>query len=321
MKPSPHPTKRPRTQKTLDKDLIRESENEAFLCFKNRRDGKRTAPGLEEKFIKAIKKSPSVHTIDLGILFAVEAGWHKALEELLSVDLSTYETVTSDSLDKHPLDKQALMLFDLPPATHSQDRWYVNSALLHAIVSKKVETVGILARHMNLNVYDNFGEPLLHYVYSLDNQDVKKQIIDIVLPRIEPSIRNLRTASKHGDLESTKYIVERLEPKDRPLTFLAGMEAILNGHDNVAKWIIETPGVVDWKRNMNSLVNAAVRCNNLGMIELLSTRSPAFPLHLFGFYTASDLWAFLQREHRPELFSKFVPSHPEGFTMPFQEAQ
>ena len=65
---------------------------------------------------------------------------------------------------------------------------------------------------------------------------------------------------------------------------------------------------------MHRLINAAVKTDNLDMIEYLSKRTPTFSLRRFGCCTASDLWAFLQKVNRTELFARFLPDHPEGYS-------
>ena len=222
-----------------------EAEHTALFYFKHHLSGRENDPSLEEKFAAAIRKSRSAQTINLGILLAVEAGWHRASGELFSVDLSAFRPILSDYLCHHPLHKQALSLLATPLAGHSRGRQYTGSALLHAIATKRADIVGILAKHMDLNVNDIHGRPLLHYVYSLRQQDVKEKILDIVLPKLKPSIANLRMASEHADPESARYIAGRLGTRDRCHVVRAGMVAILNGHDDTARWIVETPGVID----------------------------------------------------------------------------
>ena len=298
------------------KDLVQNCESKAVHSFRNRFDGKKHNPNREQKFIEYAKKSPSVRTVDFAIILAVEAGWHKALEELLSVDLSTYKSLKSDSSCQHPLKTEALSTLNLPPASGESGRsGYANAALLYAIVSGKVEAVRIMAKYMDVNIDDVSGESLLHYVYLLGQPDVRRQILDIVVPKLEPSINNLCMIAEQGDLESTKCLVRELRLKDRSRAVLAGKIAILNGHDDVAKWIVEKPGVIDWETTGGYLVSAAVERNNLGMVEYLSTHSPAIPLKQFGYGAAANLWTYLQRVNRTELFGKFIPSHPEGYSL------
>ena len=175
--PSPPPTRKREVPKTTKMALMQKYENKAINSFKEHLDGKENNPDLEKDFLKAVKKSPSSFTIDLGITLAVEAGWHNALEELVTVDLSTYKPLKSDSYDRHPLQDQVLRTLSLPPANDGQGRGgYVNAALLYAIVSKRVDTVRVLKKHMNFNIDDLSGRPLLHYVYLLDDQDVRREI-------------------------------------------------------------------------------------------------------------------------------------------------
>lgn len=305
------------TPKITKKTLVQECENVALNSFKEYLlGGRERNPTHEKMFITAVKKSPSRRTIDFGIMLAVEAGWQKALDKLFSVDLSTYKPFKSEESCQHPLKHYALSLLDPPPASGSRGRGtYVNSALLYAIVSGKTDVVKVLARHISLNIEDVLSRPLLHYVYLLDQQDLRRMMLDIVIPKLKPSLENLCTAAEHGDLESTKYFAKNLRPKDLYFAGLAGVDAILGGHDAVAKWIVETSGLINWKVDLGSLINAAVSSKSLDMIEFLSARSPVLPLHQIGHGTASDLWAFLQQINHPELFKKFVPSHPEGYSL------
>jgi hypothetical protein len=166
---------------------------------------------------------------------------------------------------------------------------------------------------MDLNIEDRYDEPLLHYVYLLDQQDTRRQMLDIVVPKLKPSFKNMCKAAKNGDLETTKHFAKDLESNNRSIAYLAGVNAILGGHDDVAKWVIEASGFVKLKIHMNCLVGAAVKRENIGMIEYLSTRSPVFSLPTFGYILPSTLWPFLKRVNRRELFGKFVPSHPKGY--------
>ena len=294
--------------------LVQEHESKALHAFKNRFNEKENDLNVEEEFVKEIKQSPSVHTIDYGIVLATEAGWHMALKELFSIDPSTYKSFKSESSFQHPLRDHASSQLDLPLAVSSESRGqYVNAALLYAIVSGRVETVRVLARYMDLNIDDRYDEPLLHYVYLLDQQDARRQMLDIVVPKLKPSFKNMSKAAKNGDLETTKHFAKNLESKDRSLAYWAGVHAILGGHDDVAKWIIEASGFINMKIHMSSLVDAAVKRENIGMIEYLSTRSPVFFSPKFGHILSSTLWPFLKRVNRRELFGKFVPSHPKGY--------
>ena len=298
----------------MKEDLVGKHENEAIHIHLNHVNGK--GSNNEEKFTAVIKKSTSADTISFGIIVAVDAEWHEALEELLSIDFSEYNPDEFESDRRHPLQSYAFSLFSLPPANGVGEKGgYVNAALMHAVASGKVETVKIMAKHMDLNIDDVYCRPLLHYVYLLGEQDLRKKIMDIVLPKLNPSFVNICTTAKHGDLESTKYIVENLTPKDRYLVAIAGRIAIQSGHDDITKWIVKTPGLMNWDIDMGSLVDAAIKCNNLDIIEYLSTYSPALLPHQLGYSTASDLWDFLQRVNHPELFDKFIPTHSEGYSL------
>ena len=314
---SSHPpqSRKRRAPKDTKEDLVGKYENEAVHIFRSYLDGKEKDPSREAKFIAAVKKSPSADTIDFGIMLAIEVGWHTALKELFAVDLSTYKPIQSESYYRHPLQDEAFSRFELPPAVSTKSRGaYVNAALIYAILSGKIDTVRVLAEHMDMNITNALGEPLLQYVYLLEQQTVRKQILDIVLPKLKPSVTNLFTAAKQGDLESTKYIVERMEPEDRCCIVLAGKVAILSGHDNIAKWMVVTPGLVDWNIGGTALIDVAIERDNLDMVKYLAKHSPDLLLHQLGADTASNLWEFLQKKHLPKLFGQFVPSHPEGYS-------
>ena len=125
-------------------------------------------------------------------------------------------------------------------------------------------------------------------------------------------------AANNGDLESMKYLLGKMHPKDRHYTTgFAGRAALKNGHEHIARWMVENPDLIDVTHDMAYLVEAAVETKNFGMVEHLSKHSPSFPMHQLGFYEASILWKFLKEEGRPELFVKFVPSCPEGCSFQF----
>ena len=186
-------------------------------------------------------------------MIAIEVGWHDALENLLSVDLSTYKHLKSESRCEHPLHHPAFTMFDLPPANDCGERGgYVNAALLHAIVSGRVEAVRILGKHMNVNIDDASGRPLLHYVYLSKDQDARKEILSIVLHNLPPSYTNMRTVAENGDIESLKYLVEKLPPKGRYFMGPGWRDALKNGHEHIAKWMVETPDLLNLSRDMGS---------------------------------------------------------------------
>ena len=299
--------------------LMQAFEIEAVCIFRKHRRNKQKDTFvnekdaiLEEKFISAVKSSPSKSTIEYGIVVAVEAGWHKALEELLAVDLSTYKHTKSRIHRDHPIRKEVVSKLGLPSAHASKGRgWYVNSAMLYAIASGKVDTVKVMAKHMDLNIYGYSDETSLHYVYSLKQQDVKKQMWDVVFPKLKPSQKNVITTAKHGDLESTKYFIENSGSNAQYHAHLAVESAIKNGHDHLAKWIIEAPGMMRWKSYANHLIDAAVKHNNLEMIEYLSMYTHEFTLYQYGPSNPPSLRAFLEQRNRTELFSKFFPPHHE----------
>ena len=140
-------------------------------------------------------------------------------------------------------------------------------------------------------------------------------MLGIVLHKLRPSRINLCKAAENGDLESMKYFVEKMQPKERySATGPAGRAALKNGHGHIARWMVENPGLIDLTRDMAYLVEAAVEMKNFGVIEHLSKHSPPLPLHQLGYSEASMLWKFLKEKGHPELFAKFVPSCPQGYS-------
>src|ERR1700722_10520710 len=171
MMSSPAPRKRSRAiSKTAKKELVRECEKEAIDIFERKRhDGREGDSVLEAEFIKAIKKCPSIRTLDLGIMLAIEAEWLKALEAFIVVDPSSLEPPKIEASFEHPIIRYALSFLDVPPASDSKGRGgYANAALFYAIVTGRVESVEIMARHMELNIGDVLGQDLLHYVYLVN---------------------------------------------------------------------------------------------------------------------------------------------------------
>ena len=67
---------------------------------------------FEEEFVAAVKKSPSKHSVECAIFAAVDAGWYKALKELLSIDLATHEPVQAKEAS-HPQQDQIVAKLDL----------------------------------------------------------------------------------------------------------------------------------------------------------------------------------------------------------------
>ena len=307
---------RPSVARLSKRDLVKEHESKAVDFFMNRDESKESATNYEEGFVEAVKKSPSIDSINFGVALAVEAGWHKALSELLSVDKSKYTTLKYKSSFRHPLRDQTISRLELPPASGQNGTGYVDAALLCAIVNGKVEAVEVMAKYLDVNsIHDVMGRPMLHYVYFCKQEAPRRQILDILLPKLEVSICNMGEVAKHGDLESLKYFVEKLSPRDKHRASLAAADALLSGQDDVAKWAVETPGIMDRASDMAFLIGTAVRCNNLSMIEYLSGRSKGFTLDSLGHGTASDLWAFLKREKCTKLFVKFVPTKPRGYNL------
>ena len=306
-------------KKVTKRELVERYEGKALKILQGYLDrGRQSKANDEKNFAERVKKSPSTFTLDFGIMIAIEVGWYDVLENLLSVDLSTYKHLKSDSTCEHPLVGPAFTMLDLPPASGGGERGgYVNAALLYAIVSGRVEAVRILANHMDLNIGDVAGEPLLHYVYLSKDQDARKEILSIVLHKLHPSRINVRKAAENGDLESMKYLVEKMHHQRQRYftTGPAGRAALKNGHEHIARWMVENPDLIDLTRDMGYLVEAAVETKNFGMVEYLSKHSPSLLIHQLGYYAASILWKFLKEVDRPELFAKFVPSCPKGYSL------
>ena len=143
-------------KKVTKRELVWRYESKALNILQGYLDrGRQSNPNDEKDFAKMVKKSPSIFTLDFGIMIAIEVRWHAALEDLLSVDLSKYKPFKSESWCEHPLCEPAFTMLELPPASDCGERGgYVNAALLYAIVSGRVEAVRILAKHMDLNIDD-----------------------------------------------------------------------------------------------------------------------------------------------------------------------
>ena len=111
--------------------LMKKYEQEAINSFEENRIGEqRNSRENENVFIAALRKSPSVHTLDLAVTLAVEAGWHKALEELLVINPTTYKPIKGDMFHKHPLQDHVLKLFRLPPACDGPTREIMPTSVL-----------------------------------------------------------------------------------------------------------------------------------------------------------------------------------------------
>ena len=163
-------------------------------------------------------------------MLAVEAEWLKALEAFFAVNPSTLEPSEIEASFEHPIIRYALSLLDLPPASDSKGRGgYANAEMFYAIVTGRVETVEIMARHMELNIGDMLGEALLHYVYLVNHPEKRKKIVEIVVPKLKNyRLINMCKAAEYGDLESTKRFIGNLKPK-----IVTSLVLLLGGH---RKW-------------------------------------------------------------------------------------
>ena len=258
---------------------------------------------LAEQFLAAVKKSPEEYTISYAITLAIVAEWHDVLPELFAIDLSGYKSVRCGRSYQSPLSKAVLKL--CLPSAHLKGRGgYSDNALAHAIVSKRVETVKFLARFMNFNAESTYSEySLLPHLYSLDDQEVKNQMREIIFPKLSPSL-HLEIVAGLGELEDFKHFVERLHPDDRYLICSAGRDAMRNGHDHIVKWIVGTPYAGD-ESCIFYFMHDALHSEKLDMLEYLAEHAPGLPMEHRCLGTTEDLWKFLRKKNRLELFSKF----------------
>ena len=177
----------------------------------------------------------------------------------------------------------------------------LESALTYAIASKKVEAVTIMIHHMDLSNIEHFRESPLHHVYALEDQDVKRQILSVIIPRMKPTERNLAVVARIGDIKSMKELAERVEPEHHLGVAMAGEIAIENGHDGIVKWMIDNPSVMDWKTDAAYIVEPAIERNNLKLIEYLAERSEEIELEEFDHPLRLALKKYLIENDRERL--------------------
>ncbi len=310
--------KQHRSQRFPRRHLVELSERQALRLFKKHLEGKGDDSVLEQAFISAVKKSPSEFSVNSGIALAARAGWLNALEELLSVDLSTYRRIR-ERMCKCPLQDLVESTFREPLATKSSGRgWYVNSTLVYAITLGNVEMVKIMTKHMNVNsIEEEDKRTVIDDIYVVEDQDVRRQLLDVIVPKLKVSRRNVSAAVAYNDMETTKQLLERSVERIRDCAENAAKTAIKHGHDELARWIMTQPGFIEWKRCINTLTMAAIRCGNLGMVEFISTQIKGTRTYFLYRNECAKLWVFLQRKGRKELFREFVPGQLDGPRLPF----
>ena len=93
-------------------------ERQALRYLNKHKELMQDDAGFEEKFVTAVKKSPSKYSVECAIIAAIDAGWYNALDELLSIDLATYKPVKVKEA-RHPLGKHLATKLDLPSTQES----------------------------------------------------------------------------------------------------------------------------------------------------------------------------------------------------------
>ena len=216
--------------------LMRVFEKRAVRFFEKHENNTRHEEYIEGRFVSLVKKSPSARTVELAIAIAAEARWHWALGELLAMDVSSYKAVKS-TRRQHPFLKKIVTSLELPGVHKTKGEGYRVGALLRAITQGQVETVRILMKHVDISTIDDVsGEPILHYVYLVEERDLRELMLCMILPKMKPSLSNLNLATKHGDIETMQRIKEGLDPSDRAsIVPVVVKEAIEDGGDEVAE--------------------------------------------------------------------------------------
>ena len=285
---------------------FKECEEDALLAIEAGRQG---------SFSRIIMQSPSLYTLRLGALYAAKMNWCRALKRFISeIQRSRSPVDKSNSLREHRLYREYFR--------HDKANFYScltsktfleEFALLKAAVEGFIKAVHILVEFLGPNFGDMFDKPFLEYVYMNKDKESRRSCLRPILPNLEPTDGILGIVAENGDLPTLMYLVDKMKGVKNFICVTAALEAIENGHDEVAQWITLQPGLIPWKRHAGTIVLTAAEAQNIGMLVFLSNHMPELRSDELGFYTIGALWKCLKDKDQV-LFRKLVPEYPDGYT-------
>ena len=296
-----------------------ESDVYAYITFKECEEDALLAieAGRQRSFTRIIMQSPSLYTFRLGDLYAAKMNWCDALKSFLSEIQSSRSPVDkSDNLREHRLYRE---YFRQDKADFysclTSPTFLEEFALLKAAVEGSVEVVHLLVEFIGPNFGDMFDKPFMEYVYMNKDRESRRSCLQAILPNLEPTDGILGTVAGNGDLPTLMYLVDKMKGVEHFMCVTAALEAIENGHNEVAQWIALQPGLIPWKRHARSVVLAAIKAQNLDLLVFFSNHMPELRPYDLGFYTISALWKYLKDKDQA-LYRKFAPTYPDGYTSP-----
>ena len=183
-----------RSQRFPRRHLVELFERQALRLFKKHLEGKEDNSALEQAFIAAVKKSPSTDSLNCGIALAAEQVgsmlWKSCCPWIAP------HTNTFRARCKHPLEDLIRSEFSEPSATGTAGYgWHAAPALVYAITSGNVEMVEIMAKYVNVNdIHDEYGRSVIDDIYVVEDEEVRRQLLDIIVPKLKVSNRNVCAA-------------------------------------------------------------------------------------------------------------------------------
>ena len=285
---------------------FKECEEDALLAIEAERQG---------SFSRIIMQSPSLYTLRLGALYAAKMNWCGALKRfVLEIQRSRSPVDKSDSLREHRLYREYFRQDKANFYSCLTSKTFLEEfALLKAAVEGFVKAVHILVEFLGPNFGDMFDKPFLEYVYMNKDKESRRNCIQAILPNLEPTDGILGIVAENGDLPTLMYLVDKMKGVKNFICVTAALEAIENGHNEVAQWIALQPGLIPWKRHAGTIVMAATKAQNLGLLVFFSNHMPELRPYELGLCTVNALWKCLKDKDQA-LFRKLVPEYPDGYT-------
>ena len=265
----------------------------------------------EISFARIVLGSPSPYSLKLGVLYAAKFNWCQALHALLpEIQASHFRPEEIDSLGEHPMfndyfEKYSGCGFS---SNLKSETTFEELAFMKTVIDGYVDAVNVFLQFIDPNFGDMFGRPFLSYVYKNKNEASRRRCLDLVLPKLELSDAMLAIPAEHGDLQSVKYLVDKMKSTGNFVYFTAVRRSIIHGHDEVAKWIISQPNLIDWRTYRTPVIAYATEKQDYELLAFISQNVPNVGVYSLGSDLTETLWRLLKNKDTA-LFKKFVPEH------------
>lgn len=283
-----------------------ECESAALLAIKY---------GRQNSFSRIILQSPSLYSLKLGVLYAAKLNWCDALKSLLTaIQASNIPFDSYNISGEHPMFDDYFRKYSgcgfSSSLTSNTSREEL--AFMKAAIDGFVQVVHIFVKFIDPNFRDMFDRPFLLYVYKNKDEASRRSCLRAILPKLKLSDSNLAIAAENGDLSSVIYLVEEMGKSSEGFLYVAAARnAIENGQDEVALWIIRQPDLIPWEHYTGALLLSAAQAQNLDMLGFLSNHVPKLGPHNLGPNVIAVLWRFLKDKDQV-LYRTFAPGYPKG---------